>query len=212
MSKMRSSVSRRRFLMAGGALMSGTLLIACGADAAPAQPATPSPPAVAGAAEKPAQPAEPTATYTPDPDETPKPTPDPRPTKTLAPDEVRLEVDTAAEATVFKYAQAALEAPVGSKITLKLNNKTTAKDEVGHNWVLVQPGQEESVLANGLKAGDGKDWLNSKDPGVIAHTKLIEGDDSTSVTFKAPPPGTYTFLCTFPDHHAGGEKGTLVIK
>ena len=210
MSKVRTSISRRRFLMAGGAFMGGTLLIACSADA-PAAPAQPTASAVA-AAEKLAQSAEPTATYTPDPDETPKPTPDPRPTKTLAPDEVRLEVDTAAEATVFKYAQTALEAPAGSKITLKLNNKTTAKDEVGHNWVLVQPGQEESVLANGLKAGDSKDWLNSKDPSVIAHTKLIEGDDSTSVTFKAPPPGTYTFLCTFPEHHAGGEKGTLIIK
>ena len=198
MSKARMGVSRRRFLLTS-AWVGSTLMAACGGGAGPA-------------AEKPgeAQAAEPT--FTPDPDETPKPTPDPRPTRTLAPGEVRLEIDTASEPAVFQYVQTSLEAPADSKITLKLNNRTPAKDEIGHNWVLVKPGQEESVLANAIKAGDGRDWLNTKDPGIIAHTRLIEGDDSVSVTFKAPPPGVYTYLCTFPEHHAGGEKGTLTIK
>lgn len=187
--------SRRRFLVST-ALVGCAFIAACG-----------------GAAEQTSSPSSNSpATLTPDPDETPKPTADPRPTRTLAPGEVRLEVDTASEPTFFRYVQTALEAPAGSKIMLTLNNKTAAKDEIGHNWVLVKPGEEESVLANAIKAGDGKDWLNVKDPGIIAHTRLIEGDDSISVTFKAPPAGTYTYLCTFPDHHAGGEKGTLTIK
>jgi azurin len=66
-------------------------------------------------------------------------------------------------------------------------------------------------VANGLAAGDGKYWLDVDDPGIIAHTKLIEGEDSDTVTFAAPEPGTYTFLCTFPEHHAAGEKGSLTI-
>ncbi len=211
MSKVRGSVSRRQFLKTSGVLMGITLLVACGSEPASVQPTAAS--VSASSAEKPTQATEPTATYTPDPDETPKPTPDSKPTKTPAPGEVRLEIDTAADPTVFKYAQDTLEVPAGAtKIVLKLNNKTPAKDEVGHNWVLVQVGKEESVLASGLKAGDAKDWLNVKDPNIIAHTKLIEGEDSDSVTFKAPASGSYSYICTFPDHFAGGEHGTLVVK
>jgi azurin len=125
---------------------------------------------------------------------------------------VALEVDTAPEPEDFAYLQTDLVAPAGSTITLTLNNLTDADDEVGHNWVLVQPGQEAAVLASGIAAGDDKDWLDVNDPGIIAHTSLIEGADSDSVTFPAPPPGTYTFLCTFPEHHAGGMVGTLTIR
>jgi len=68
------------------------------------------------------------------------------------------------------------------------------------------------VLANGIAAGDDRDWLDVDDPGIIAHTALIEGETSDSVTFAAPPPGIYSFICTFPDHHAGGGFGTLTIE
>jgi ABC-2 type transport system permease protein len=125
---------------------------------------------------------------------------------------VVLKVDTSTEPEDLAFAQTALVAPAGSTITVTLNNLTDADDEIGHNWVLVQPGQEESVLANGIAAGDDRDWLDVDDPGIIAHTALIEGETSDSVTFEAPAPGIYTFLCTFPDHHAGGGSGTLTIE
>lgn len=125
---------------------------------------------------------------------------------------VLLDVDTAAEPEDFTFADSTLNAPADSTITLTLHNRTDADDEIGHNWVLVQPGQEESVLANGIAAGDDRDWLDENDPGIIAHTALIEGATSDSVTFDAPQPGIYTFLCTFPDHYAGGGFGTLTIE
>ena len=127
-------------------------------------------------------------------------------------DAVLLEIDTSTEPEDLAFAQPALVAPEGSTITLTLNNLTDADDEIGHNWVLVQPGQEESVLASGIAAGDDRDWLDVDDPGIIAHTALIEGATSDSVTFEAPPPGIYPFICTFPDHHAGGGFGTLTIE
>jgi azurin/ABC-type transport system involved in cytochrome c biogenesis permease component len=134
------------------------------------------------------------------------------PTQSDAATTVSLEIDTATGADEFKYVQETLEAPAGSTITLTFNNRTDAKDEVGHNWVLVEPGQEESVLANAIAAGDGKDWLDVNDPGIIAHTKLIEGEKNDTITFDAPAPGTYTYLSTFPEQYAGGMKGTLTIK
>ena len=125
---------------------------------------------------------------------------------------LELIIDTATEPEQSTYAQQELTAPAGSTITLTLNNRTDADDEIGHNWVLVKPGQEESVLANGIAAGDDRNWLDVDDPGIIAHTELIEGEDSTSVIFEAPEPGAYTFVCTFPEHFAGGMKGTLTIE
>jgi len=162
----------------------------------------------------------PPATPTPEPTPSPKPaTPTPapvesgRPTPTTAPSpvELALSIETAKGADDFHYATDALSAPAGSIITLTFANRTDPDEKIGHNWVLVQPGKEDSVLASGLAAGDDRDWLDKKDPGIIAATKLIEGDDTDDITFDAPPAGTYTFLCTFPDHYKGGMKGTLTI-
>ena len=163
----------------------------------------------------------PPATPTPEPTPTPgpaTPTPGPvesgQPTPTAAPSpvELALSIDTAKGADDFHYATDTLSAPAGAKITLTFSNKTNPDDEVGHNWVLVKPGQEDSVLASANAAGDDRDWLDKEDPGIIAASKLIEGDDSDKVRFDAPEAGTYTFLCTFPDHFTGGMKGTLTVQ
>ena len=125
---------------------------------------------------------------------------------------VELTIQTASGAEVLSYVPTSLEAPAGSTIKLTLSNSTDPADEVGHNWVLVAPGKEESVLASSAAAGDAGDWLDATDPGVIAASRLIEGNQHDTVSFAAPPPGTYTFLCTFPEHYGGGMKGTLTIR
>ena len=124
---------------------------------------------------------------------------------------VEIAVDTAAGRDELGYTPTTLTAPAGSRVKLKLSNKTNPDDEIGHDWVLVMPGTEDSVLASSLAAGDDGDWLDREDPGVIAASKLIEGATTDTITFDAPPPGTYTFLCTFPKHYAGGMKGTLTV-
>ena len=197
-------MTRRTILKASGLVIGITLLVACGNTAAPTPPA-----AVAGGPNA-AQSSE--ATNTPDPDETPAPTPDGRPTATLPPGTVLLEIGTSTIPTEFKYDKETLVAPVGSKIKLKFTNNTLLKDEIGHNWVLVKPGQEDSVVANGKTAGNNKDWLKKDDPGIIAHTKLIEGGEKDTIMFDAPAAGSYTYLSTFPDQYAGGMKGMLTIK
>jgi azurin len=156
---------------------------------------------------------------TPTPDPTPEPTPEPTPVPSVSgepatpapPTEVALEIGTATGAADFHYDTESLSAAMNSTITLTFENLTNPDDEIGHNWVLVQPGQEQSVLASATAAGDDNDWLDEDDPGIIAATKLIEGDDSDKITFAAPAPGSYTFLCTFPEHFQGGMKGTLTI-
>ena len=188
-SGIRRSISKVSVLVAGSALL---LLVACG-----------------GASEQ----ARPTATRSVSkPTQAAEASPVSKPAQSGAGSPVLLEMGTATGANEFKYTEETVEAVAGSKITLKFSNNTDSKDEVGHNWVLVKPGQEDSVLANGIAAGDDKDWLDVDDPGIIAHTRLIEGEQSDSITFDAPAPGSYTYLCTFPEHYAGGMQGTLTIK
>jgi azurin len=189
--------TRRSLLTMVGLTVGSAVLVACGGASAAAQPA-----ATSSAAE----------TAQPEPTDTPSPNSEAQAAQAAASGAVVLEIGTSASPTEFKFDKATLEAPAGSRIALKLSNNTKLKDEVGHNWVLVKPGQEASVVANGNTAGDGNDWLKPDDPGVIAHTALIEGEKSDTITFDAPPAGTYTYLSTFPKQYDGGMKGTLTIK
>jgi azurin len=202
---MRVSSKARRILKASSLAIGILVLAACGGSG-PAQPAASSP------APAPTQSAPATTTSAAAPAQPTAASPTSKPAQSAAAGSVTLEIGTATGAAEFKYDKETLEAPAGSKVKLKLSNKTDPDDEIGHNWVLVKPGQEESVLANGITAGDDKDWLQEDDPGIIAHTILIEGDQVDTITFEAPAAGSYTYLCTFPEHYKGGMKGTLTIK
>ena len=188
-------VTRRGFvvLMAAGAGLVGS---ACGAS-----------PAGSGSA-----PAGPTPTSTgPDPDETSLPADLATASATVAAGTTALALGTATGAKEFRYDKPNLTVSAGAKVQLRFSNNTDRADEVGHNWVLVAPGKESEVVASGKAAGDGKDWLNADDPAVLAHSRLIEGGQTQIVRFQAPAAGSYTYLCTFPDHFTGGQKGTLTV-
>ncbi|MGN6451752.1 MAG: plastocyanin/azurin family copper-binding protein, partial [Steroidobacteraceae bacterium] len=62
-----------------------------------------------------------------------------------------------------------------------------------------------AVASAGMGAGLANDYVQPDDKRVIAHTKTIGGDQSTSVTFATSalkPGGDYRYLCTFPGHNA----------
>jgi len=90
------------------------------------------------------------------------------------------------------------------KLTLHHVGKL-AKNVMGHNWVLTKTADYQPVASEGMKAGVDNDYLTPNDARVIAHTSLIGGGESTSVTFpvsKLEKGGDYTFFCSFPGHWA----------
>ena len=46
---------------------------------------------------------------------------------------------------------------------------------------------------------------------ILVATAMIGGGEETEVTFTAPEPGEYPFLCTFPGHF-GIMNGKLIVE
>jgi azurin len=46
---------------------------------------------------------------------------------------------------------------------------------------------------------------------IVAHTKMLGGGESDEITFTAPAPGDYPFICSFPGHFAI-MQGVMTVK
>ena len=90
------------------------------------------------------------------------------------------------------------------EITLKHTGKLPAA-AMGHNWVLTKTADVAAVATDGIGAGIANDHVKKGDTRVLAHTKVIGGGQTTSVTFKTSvltKGGAYTYFCSFPGHSA----------
>lgn len=98
------------------------------------------------------------------------------------------------------------------KLTLNHIGKLP-KSAMGHNWVLTATADKNDVVGKAAAAGLAKDYIPESDK-IIAHTKMIGGGETDSVTFKMDKlkkGGDYTFFCTFPGH-AALMVGKLIVQ
>lgn len=102
------------------------------------------------------------------------------------------------------YQEKALTGTANQPITVAFNNPATLQ----HNWVLVQPGQEQAVADAALATAGDATGL----PGVIAAGKVLDPQGQESIQVPATPAGTYSYICTVPGHFASGMRGTLTIQ
>jgi len=106
----------------------------------------------------------------------------------------------------MQYDKQELSVPATCKeVTLTLHHAgKLPREAMGHNWVLVN-GPDLTAVANaGMGAGLANDYLAPGDKRALAHTKVVGGGETTSVTFATStlqPGGDYKFLCTFPGHN-----------
>jgi azurin len=76
---------------------------------------------------------------------------------------------------------------------------------MGHNWVLVNTPDLAAVANAGMGAGLASNYVAADDKRVLAHTKIVGGGQSDTITFSTASlkaGGDYSFLCTFPGHNA----------
>jgi len=84
---------------------------------------------------------------------------------------------------------------------------------MGHNWVLTRSADYQPVAMAGMRMKLADSYLPKGDARVLAHTPVIGGGQSTSVTFstaRLTKGGDYTFFCSFPGHFAM-MKGRFVF-
>lgn len=119
----------------------------------------------------------------------------------------KVELEIGAVASTMTFDKTSLTVPAGAEVHLVL--KDSKPGSLMHNWVLVKPGTEAAVAAAGLPAGPTGNYVT---PGadVLAFAPLAQPGKTSEVTFQAPPPGSYPYICSFPGHYLM-MKGTLVV-
>ncbi len=113
----------------------------------------------------------------------------------------------------MKFDKATLKATAGQKIKLTLvHSGKLPKASMGHNFVLLKNGVNETDFATKALAAKDNDYIPAGSAGdIIAHTDLVGGGESTTIEFTAPARGAYSYICTFPGHSAL-MKGKLLVQ
>jgi azurin len=125
-------------------------------------------------------------------------------TAAAADDKCKLEI-TGNDMMQYDKKELAVPADCASvTVTLHHAGKLPAA-AMGHNWVLVSTPDLTAVANAGMSAGLAANYVPEGDKRVLAHTKIVGGGESTSVTFATSvlkKGGDYSYLCTFPGHNA----------
>ena len=86
----------------------------------------------------------------------------------------------------------------GKSVILTFKNK----DFPPHNLLIVKPGKADEVANLAIALGNdgfGKQWRPDT-PMILWGSTMIDYDEETVISFIAPPPGDYPYVCTFPGH------------
>jgi len=87
-------------------------------------------------------------------------------------------------------------------VTLTHNGKG-AKQEMGHNLVIAKVSDLEKIALEGSTQGLENDYLMPNDQRIIAHTKMLEGGETDTITFatnKFLADEEYGYICTYRGH------------
>ena len=115
----------------------------------------------------------------------------------------------------MKFNVTSFEVKPGQRVTVRLKNiGELPKEAVAHNWVLLA---KETYAPRFIEAGSShpeKDYIAfEQEFYILAKTKMLGPGESDSVTFRAPrDPGPHEYVCTFPEHYAGGMKGVMTVR
>ncbi len=118
-------------------------------------------------------------------------------------------IEIASDGENLAYDKKEFTVPTGQTITLTFRNTSTAQQ---HNIVIVKGGQDvaSKVDEEAINAGP-PDFLPADRTDIIAATRMLGPGASETITFTAPAPGEYYYICTYPAHFAGGMWGVMKV-
>ena len=101
----------------------------------------------------------------------------------------------------MKFDKKIIRVNSNQKITLTLNhNGRFPASSMGHNFVLIKKDVDVNEYALRAAGARNSEYIPEGD-NEIAYTKMLGGGESDTITFDAPEPGTYVFICSFPGHY-----------
>tara|TARA_B100000941_G_C28216993_1_gene404775 strand:+ start:43 stop:546 length:504 start_codon:yes stop_codon:yes gene_type:complete len=113
---------------------------------------------------------------------------------------------------MMRYNLDKIEVNAGQKVELTLihTGKMSAQS-MGHNWVLLSSGTDKAAFAMAAMSAKEQGYIpQSMKENVLTATNIIGGGERTTITFDAPSPGYYEFICSFPGHY-GLMNGSFVV-
>lgn len=130
----------------------------------------------------------------------------------FAQDEAKIEISAN---DMMQYDKKAFEVTTGQKVVLTLHHTgKLPKTAMGHNVVILKPGTPPPTFAMKAMTAAATDYVPQDEDSkksVVAHTKSLGGGESDTITFTAPEPGAYPYVCTFPGHFAL-MNGVMTVK
>lgn len=85
---------------------------------------------------------------------------------------------------------------------------------MGHNLVILKAGTVVPTFATKCAPAKDTEYIPQDEESkkeMVAHTKMLGGGESDEITFTAPAPGDYPFICSFPGHFAI-MQGVMKVK
>ena len=101
----------------------------------------------------------------------------------------------------MKFDKKIIKVNSSEKVTLTLNHTGRFPvSSMGHNFVLLKKGVDVNNYALKAAGARNSEYIPDGD-NELAYTKMLGGGESDTITFDAPEPGTYIFICSFPGHY-----------
>ena len=107
----------------------------------------------------------------------------------------------------MQYDKKTIEIPQTCKkfeVVLKHTGKLP-KVAMGHNLVVVKKDDLDSVANDAMAAGQANGFIKPDDSRIIAHTQMLGGGESSTITIdrsKLNSNDQYVYFCSFPGHRA----------
>lgn len=116
----------------------------------------------------------------------------------------------------MQYSTKTLEVTAGDTVVLTLKHiGKLPKAAMGHNFVLLKADSKIADFSMKAMKAVATEYIPDDEDSkkaIIAHTKLVGGGESDTITFTAPAEaGAYPYLCSFPGHFAL-MQGVLTVK
>lgn len=114
----------------------------------------------------------------------------------------------------MKYDVTRIDCHPGQKVTITLTNVgELPKIAMAHNFVLLRPGTDVMAFVAAAAKQEANGYMPPEMADkVIVASKMVGPGESDTISFTAPPPGQYDYVCTFPDHVKAGMRGVLNVK